>query len=264
MSRIAWLTDIHLNFLKEAQIEEFCRTVSGTTCDAVLISGDISEAQTLEGHLRLLERCFQRPIFFVLGNHDFYRGSIDSVRRKAQLLSESTNWLNWLPHLGVVALTKQTGLLGHDSWGDGRLGTGTQSPVMLNDFLLIRELSESRDLFGKLNALGDEAAAYFEKHLPEALRHHQHMVVLVHVPPFKESCWHDGRISDDDWLSHFTCHAVGEVLRQTMLEHPGHRMTVLCGHTHGSGVARILPNLEVKTGGATYGQPHIQEILSIE
>lgn len=161
-------------------------------------------------------------------------------------------------------MTKQTGLMGHDSWGDGRLGAGALSRVFLNDFLLIRELSESRDLFGELNALGDEAAAYFQDHLPEAFEHYAHLCVLVHVPPFKESCWHEGRISGEDWLPHFTCHAVGEVLLRTMLERPGKKMTVLCGHTHGSGVARILPNLEVKTGGARYGKPQIQEILSVE
>ena len=264
MRRIAWLTDIHLNFLKEAQIEEFCRAITDTEPDAVLIGGDISEAPELEAHLRLLEECLQRPIFFVLGNHDFYRGSIASVRRLAESLSESTDRLNWLPQVGVVELTRQTGLLGHDSWGDGRLGAGRQSQVMLNDFLLIRELSESQDLFSTLNALGDEAAAYFQHHLPEAFKHYPHLLVLVHVPPFKESCWHEGKISEDDWLPHFTCHAVGEVLRQMMREHPDRRMTVLCGHTHGSGVARILPNLEIKTGGATYGKPHIQEILAIE
>lgn len=264
MRGIAWLTDIHLNFLNEAQIKEFCRTISDKKPDAVLISGDISEAHTLEDHLRLLESCLQRPIFFVLGNHDFYRGSIDSVRQKAKLLSESTTWLNWLPHIGVVELTKQTGLIGHDSWGDGRLGAGARSQVILNDFFLIQDLSESQDLFGKLNALGDEAADYFRNHLPESLKRYQHILVSVHVPPFKESCWHEGRISDDDWLPHFTCHAVGEVLLRTMREHPDNTMTVVCGHTHGSGVVRILPNLEVKTGGAKYGKPHVQEILSIE
>jgi 3',5'-cyclic-AMP phosphodiesterase len=262
--RIAWLTDIHLNFLKETQIEEFCSTITDAEPDAVLIGGDISEADGLEAHLRLLEKCLQRPIFFVLGNHDFYRGSIASVRELAQSLSESTDRLNWLPQAGVVELTRQTGLLGHDSWGDGRLGAGSESPVMLNDFRLIRELLESPDLFGKLNALGDEAAAYFQRHLPEALERYPHLLVLVHVPPFKESCWHEGKISDDDWLPHFTCHAVGEVLLQMMREHPENRMTVLCGHTHGAGVARILPNLEIKTGGARYGNPLIQEILSIE
>ena len=43
--------------------------------------------------------------------------------------------------------------------------------------------------------------------------------------------------------------------------HPQKKLTVLCGHPHGAGVAHILPNLIVKTGGATYGRPELQEVL---
>lgn len=42
-----------------------------------------------------------------------------------------------------------------------------------------------------------------------------------HVPPFREASWHQGRISDDDWLPHFTCKAVGDVLREAMVAHCG-------------------------------------------
>ena len=130
----------------------------------------------------------------MLGNHDFYRGSIGIVRQQARMLSESTNWLKWLPHGGAVELTKQIALIGHDCWGDGRLGKNRRSQVVLNDFFLIQELSKSPDLFSTLNALGDESAAYFQRHLPDALKRYRHILVLVHVHPFKESCWHEGKI----------------------------------------------------------------------
>lgn len=169
MKRIAWLTDIHLNFAEDFQIEELCRTINVAHSDAVLIGGDISEAPGLEADLRLLEKLLQRPIFFVLGNHDFYRGSIQSVRECAAKLSESSNYLNWLPRAGAIELSSQTGLLGHDSWADGRLGAGAESNVYLNDFILIKELRESPHLFKTLNGLGDEAAAFFSLNLPEVL-----------------------------------------------------------------------------------------------
>jgi len=264
MNKIAWLTDIHLNFLNELQIEEFCQTISASNADAVLIGGDISEAPQLEAHLRLLEKHLRQPIYFVLGNHDFYRGSIQSVRRTAERISESSNQLKWLSNMEVVELTEQTGLLGHDTWADGRSGAGAKSPIFLNDFMLIKELRKSRNLFKTLGELGDEAAAYLKQQLPAALARFQHLIVLVHVPPFIESCWHEGEISGDDWLPHFTCRAVGDTLRQIMNENPEKKMTVLCGHTHSSGTAQILSNLLVKTGAAKYGKPRVQEILTIE
>jgi predicted MPP superfamily phosphohydrolase len=264
VKKIAWLTDIHLNFVEEFQIEELCRIVIASKPDAVLIGGDISEAPGLRSHLLLLEKLLQCSIFFVLGNHDFYRGSISSVRQDAKRLSESSRRLKWLPQIGVFELTEQTGLLGHDTWADGRSGAGAKSPIFLNDFMLIKELRESRNLFKTLGDLGDEAAAYLKQQLPAALARFQHLIVLVHVPPFIESCWHEGEISGDDWLPHFTCRAVGETLRQVMIENPEKKMTVLCGHTHSSGTAQILPNLLVKTGTAKYGKPRVQEILTIE
>src|SRR5262249_16013961 len=85
-----------------------------------------------------------------------------------------------------------------------------------------------------------------------------------HVPPFRESCWHEGRITTDTWLPHFTCKAVGDVLGDIMRAHPQQHATVLCGHTHGRGEARIMDNLLVLTGGATYGKPEVQRILNGE
>jgi Icc protein len=99
--------------------------------------------------------------------------------------------------------------------------------------------------------------------VPLALEAHEHVIVLTHVPPFREACWHEGRISDDNWLPHMACRAVGDELRRIMQAHPHRKMTVLCGHTHSPGEASILPNLTVLTGGAVYGQPTIQRVLEI-
>ena len=78
-----------------------------------------------------------------------------------------------------------------------------------------------------------------------------------------EASWHNGAMSDSNGLPFFSCRAVGEVLEQVMKEHPHKEMTVLCGHTHGEGYCRILPNLEVFTGGAVYGSPGVQGVLQI-
>ena len=157
---------------------------------------------------------------------------------------------------------------GHDGWGDGRLGDYFGSTVMLNDWGLIEEFGgfhENRDeRLVKLHALGDEAASHFRMVLPDALSRFKHVIVLTHVPPFREACWHDGHLSDDNWLPHFTCNAGGDALLEAMTSAPDRKMTVLCGHTHGGGAAQILPNLGVLTGSAKYGAPAIQQILEVE
>ena len=89
------------------------------------------------------------------------------------------------------------------------------------------------------------------------------VIAVTHVPPFKEAAWYNGRHSDDNYLPHFACKAVGDVMRRIMEANPQSRLTVLCGHTHGSGEVRVMENLQVLTGGAEYGNPVIQRIFDI-
>jgi hypothetical protein len=205
------------------------------------------------------------PIYFVLGNHGYYGGSMTSVHEAIARETASSRWLRWLASSGVIAQTQHSALIGHDSWADGRLGDFFRSEAVLNDYLLIAELRglDKPKLFSKLNALGNEAACYMEGLLTKALEQRCNVVVLTHVPPFREACWHEGRLSDDDWLPHFSCKSVGDRLAAAMRAHPNRTMTVLCGHTHSSGRAEILQNLTVLTGCAKYGKPEIQQVLEI-
>lgn len=264
--RIGWLTDIHLNFVTPERRAALYSRVNNEKLDALLIGGDIGEADSVTGFLCELASAFgDVPVHFVLGNHDFYRGSIRAVRQIVSEQCASLPRLHWLPTSGVVPLTDNTALIGHDSWADGRLGDFFGSDVMMNDYVLIRELAGylKPQLLAKLNALGDEAAAYLEDSARRALKERHNLLVLTHVPPFREACWHEGQISGDDYLPHFTCEAVGKRLASLMREHPRHNMMVLCGHTHSPGTAQILDNLSVITGGATYGQPELQRVFVV-
>jgi Icc protein len=263
--KLAWATDIHLDFLDAAGIEAFLGRLESSRADAFLIGGDIAKAGSVERHLRTLESRLLRPVYFVLGNHDFYVGSIPRVRKAMRKLTKQSRLLRWLPAAGVIPLGPQTALVGHDGWGDARLGNPDTTPVRLNDFVMIEELSGvSRELRReRLRDLGDEAARHVREVLPQALAARPKVLFLTHVPPFRESCWHEGVISDDDWLPYFTCKAVGDALLEVMQAHPQHELTVLCGHTHGEGTAELLPNLKVWTGGAQYGAPRIERILDV-
>jgi len=270
--RIAWLTDLHLNFVTdEYRAAMLADEVHAGGADVVLVGGDTGEADSFAVYLESLAATLQLPVYFVLGNHDYYHGSIAGVRETARSLSRQPGGLTWLPERRVVRLDERTALVGHGGWGDGRAGDFLASDVMLNDYLLIDELKATHGLphekavltpalLDKLNSLGDEAAAHFRAVLPEALRRHDDIIVLTHVPPFREACWHEGRLSDDNWAPHFVCQATGAALVESMLQHPAKRMTVLCGHTHSAGRAQILENLTVLTGQARYGAPEVQRV----
>ncbi len=275
--RIAWTTDLHLNCVSDADVDRFLEDVRDVQADAVLIGGDIGEADSFAGYLERLAGALGLPVHFVLGNHDYYKGSLSGVREVAHALNERSELLNWLTDSGPVWLTQRTALVGHGGWGDARAADFLNSDVILNDYLLIEEFRKAngddvpsseniltRNLMTVLQGLGDEAAAHLRRVLPAALERCEHVVVLMHVPPYREACWHDGRVSDDNWAPHFTCVAAGEVLLEFMEQHPQKRMTVLCGHTHGLGHVQMRDNLEVFTGDAEYGQPQVQRVFDVD
>ncbi len=264
-TRVTWITDVHLDFLQAEQIDSFCGQIAREQSDVVLIGGDIGQAGNIVEYLEYVEAKLSLPIYFVLGNHDYYRGSIAQVRERVTALSRNNQNLNWLPASGVVELTPNTALVGHDGWGDGRLGDYAGSSVMLNDFRLIGDLAglDAVSRGEKLGLLGDEAAAYLYTVTSEALTRYRRVIVLTHVPPFKRACLYKGQIGGDEWLPHFTCKAVGDVLSGLMTKWSDKALTVYCGHTHHAGRIDILPNLRVVVGGAEYGAPEIQSTYEV-
>jgi len=269
--RLAWLTDIHLNFVDGIERRRFLKAV-GEQADAVAISGDIGESQDIAAYLREIDEFVEKPVYFVLGNHDFYRGSISKTRLRVAEVAQESRHLKYLTARRVIELTPKTAIIGHDGWADARLGDYENTEVILNDHLLISEISQwmvynrldKSGLRETLHILADETARHFERVLEEAANNYEQVVAVTHVPPYREAAWYQGKTSSDDFLPYFACKAVGDVLTKTMQAHPQSSLTVLCGHTHGGGEIHVLDNQRVLTGEARYGQPKIQQIFEIE
>ncbi len=265
MTRIAWMTDLHLNFVEPPRLEGFIELVLDASADAILIGGDTAEAHDIVHFLKLLDERLKRPIYFVLGNHDFYYGSIATVREEIRGLCRERPNLVYLSDVRRAELTPHIGLVGHDGWADARIGDYERSMVMMNDYRLIAELQGlgKRDRWEVLKALGDAAAACVRRTLPAALDRYETVYFLTHVPPLREACWYNGRLSDDEWAPHFTCKAVGDALLEIMPDFPSRRLIALCGHTHSAGETRPLNNLWILTGGAEYGFPAINRVFRV-
>jgi predicted phosphohydrolase len=263
MKRFAWITDVHLNFLPAERCEEFIVELAALDLDGLLVGGDIAESHDVAEYLTRLDDALSTDIYFVLGNHDFYYGSIRQVRAGMQQLCTQRPRLHYLSTASSFELADGIALVGHDGWSDARLGDYERSPIFLHDYQLIAELSAygKADRRHALEALGDEAAAHIRRVLPAALEKNRHVVLLTHVPPLRAACWHEGQISDDNWAPHFTCKAVGDAILEIMPQHPDRQLTVLCGHTHGRGETRPLDNVLILTGGAEYGKPAVQRVF---
>ncbi len=271
--RLAWATDIHLNFVPVAQRCRFYDSIR-QQADALVVSGDIAESPNIGRFVSEMGMLVERPVYFVLGNHDFYNGSIIDTRfHVAQVVRQSKN-LVYLSQAGVVELTATTALVGHDGWADARLGDFENSDVVtrVNDYRLIRELRQWEDqstpdrsaIRAAMHALGDEAARHLGAVLYQAAAKYARVIVATHVPPFREAAWYEGRPSDDDYLPHFSCKAIGDTLLGAARSYPQCKLLVLCGHTHGGGECSVLKNLHILTGPAEYGKPQIQRIVDVK
>ena len=264
MTILAWATDIHLDFLKADDLayQQWIASISAQNPTGVLLTGDIATAPSLTPWLDQLEQDLSCPLYFVLGNHDYYEGSISEVRQALSARQHPNQ--HWLGNGLVIRLSERTTLIGHSGWGDTRVGDFMSTHIRINDHRLISELSDldRSVLQQRLLALGSEAAEVLKSQLKQCQT--ETVIVATHVPPFRSATWYSGRYGDIEWMPDFCCGATGEVLLEHARMNPAQRFVVYCGHTHGEGRHQPLDNLEVFTGKADYGKPAIQGLIDIE
>ena len=118
--RIAWITDPHLNHCSLPAWERLLDQVESCECDSVVITGDISEGEDVVFQLTRLADSIARPIYFVLGNHDFYHSSIQRTRTAVSMAAAKHPLLHYLRDEPVIELSSSVALVGEDGWGDRR------------------------------------------------------------------------------------------------------------------------------------------------
>lgn len=286
---LIWLTDIHLNFLDLTKRQEFYKTLKESKGNKILISGDIAESTDISDILVEMADEVQKPIYFVLGNHDYYKGNIKSVREEMIKLTQDEKLLNWLPELGYQDLGKKTFLIGQDGWADGRYGNYDESKARINDSVYIEDLSIEKFMnvlekaliknkiikddplvykfwiLEKMRYLADNDAKQLRNNLVKCMLNNnvKKIIILTHVPPFEEVCLFRGEPSHDDFLPFFASKATGDIIMLAAETEPEIEFLVLCGHTHGKAEWKARNNLTIKVGESHYGYPEIQEIIEV-
>ncbi len=245
---LVWLSDLHADSLRSDLVVDL-EVLGRESPEGILITGDISNADRLDDHLTALAtlRC---PIFFILGNHDYWNGSFAGVAALVRSACSKKTNLVFLDQSELVQLGGGTVLIGGQGWGDGQAGLGEQSPVTSRDRQLIQEFADKpRDRYFKmLREMGRASAFGFSKMAVLALEDSQHLILATHVPPFAASA-----LRKPQDLPYYVNMALGEEIVRIALQFPGKRISVYCGHTHRKCVYRPLPNVTVHVAEATSG-----------
>jgi len=270
--RLGWMTDPHLNFVTPHDVLALGKKIGAKNVDALVVTGDIAESNSIHECLDFLHEGLRKPIYFVLGNHDTYRSSIAATMVSMNDIKNPE--LRYLTKdQGVVELTPTCALVGDDGWYDGRNGDLLNSNVLIADMEATHEIREAYLAGGgrmgpvalqrRLEILGDAAVGRARPKIEKALAAYEKVIFATHVPPYAGAAWHRGKPSDKHWLPYFSCKVMGEMLSEVTSKYPEKKMLVLCGHSHSPGIINPLPNLTVMTGGAKYRHPHMNRVIDV-
>lgn len=263
--RIAWVTDPHFDHATLDTWQAWADELDRQRPTSIVLTGDISEGLDVAYQLRCIAETFAIPIYFVLGNHDFYGKSISETRRDMIDLARDVEHLHYLTDHGVIVPCDGFAIVGEDGWGDATHGDYAGSMVRLNDFALIEDFHRSDPAcwHSMLQDEGRQAGERLRHKLQSVPDATEHVLIATHVPPFREACWYEGQTTNDQWAPFFVCGGVGDVLLDLARCNPNCHYVVLCGHTHSDGDAEILPNLKIHTGHSRYGTLDIESIIRL-
>lgn len=271
--KLAWATDIHLDFLQQeggrALVQfAFAEPLAASNANAVLISGDISLSDTIEDHLEIIDEAVHCPVYFVLGNHDFYGGSFDSVRARVENVCRGSKNLRYLSaEEEPIELTPDITIVGHDGWYDAYYGRPFSAGLVMTDWLQISNFSDhlhripggsTIDPHGIVD-VAREASYNAAEHVLSVARkaaiRSKNVIVVTHVPPFPEVHAQGGKGNNDASIPWYTSKFMGDAIRQVAEENPSVSFSVFCGHTHTKARVKDSHNIECYVGGSEYGEP---------
>lgn len=298
--KFTWLTDIHLDHLEKEQRKEFYESVQQHVGEFVLITGDIGNSIKTPEYIVEMVASILKPIYFVLGNHDFYGFDFHSFKFVEDIRKEyggfpielhetrdkgaNANYLH-----GQSIIKGDVLIVGMDGWAD--CGYGSMEGYMyasindhshIRDFMFIEQCQLVLRAPGVLNKIIKNKTIEKRKELAQndlkilntqfkefwegahiLVNPPKKVLFLTHIPPFPENALYNGYPSSPEKLPFFTNKTFGDWLLKTATEMPDISFTVLCGHSHDKATFSPLPNLVVHTGEAQYGKPQIQELIEV-
>jgi predicted phosphohydrolase len=289
VKNLVWVSDIHLDHacnlaltdnmtneqirkISENRIGEFCNKINEYNPDYVLITGDISTALFLEVHLELLRKFLKKEslLTFVLGNHDFYFGSIRDVRNNVSNMKID---IKYLSNTGAIQLTEKTSLIGHDSWYDGGYGNWFKANLIMTEYYVTFDFKSrsANSIFEKINELSKESANYiFEQGMSvcKTNKNIKNLIIASHVPPFRNnSRAPNGSISDEKWLPSMSSKKLGDAILKLSEHNKNVQILSLSGHTHTAHKEKYKENLTCMTAQSDhkYLMPELSiKLLEIE
>jgi 3',5'-cyclic-AMP phosphodiesterase len=265
--KIPIYSDTHFNFTMPWTPGNFASKLLEENPAGLILAGDIACGLTIKQTLKSLAKKLDHiPIYFVVGNHDYYATSIRETTKILKELCATYPNLHWLTDTDHIALTDDVALIGEDGWYDGRLG----NPVYLSynfDWMVIDEFYKLKGAAEKAaygQKLADDATAYLRVKLERALEKFQTVYVITHMPPWAEATRAVGTEMEDFWLPYNVNSGMGKMIEEVMKDRHNQNVIVLAGHTHVPAIVHVAHNIEcIVQPGKYLGAPTEHNCLFI-
>ena len=260
--KLCWLSDTHLDHADEwvrMALAEKCANES----DAVVITGDVTSGTELK-LLAEFATDYGKPVYFILGNHDYWGGSFASVTKAVRAMCRRQSNLIWLDDSPPIRLTPTVQLCGVGGWYDAQFGDPEARDFIMHDWLRIEDLRPhyyAGSLVPKCQELGTDSAMKATAKLLSTDA--ERVIFATHIPPFVESAWHNGQPTEPSLLPWYTNKAMGFALNRFAGKRPQGKLTTLCGHVHSASRFEARKNHTVLTAAAEYKNPVIERVFQL-
>ncbi|NCN89507.1 MAG: hypothetical protein GW936_08750 [Gallionella sp.] len=210
--KIGFFSDLHTEFMRPSilltpkdrrmgrirSLEDFAADLAATYahCDVIVAAGDIGEGEKAVNFLRLAFP--EKPVVYVMGNHDHWGGEIFRAQRKVREAAAGTN-VHFLDAGQTVEIEGVT-FCGATLWTDYLLTDSayaiTTVEGVMNDFRKIRIARPGKGDFCRLHApdlLGfhHRDLLTIKQVMADALSQDKMLVVVTHHLPTAQSLWFD-------------------------------------------------------------------------
>ena len=179
-----WLSDLHVDRLAPSAINSLIGRILAANSDGIWITGDIGEPPTNWNFLKALAAQCRVPIYFVLGNHDYYGQSIEISRVHANDISTLYSHVHYLTLQTPILLKNHVLLIGMDAWANtGEVGL---TQLTWDSEAIIDLKANNRTLLKSImNDLAEQDANLLLAKCRQGITQNITEVrVLTHIPPF--------------------------------------------------------------------------------
>jgi len=266
IEKFLWYSDTHFNRSLFLSKTRFVNHIKKEGPKGIFLTGDISCGLFIKSDLEYFAKNIVCPIYFVLGNHDYYYSSFNEIHDQMSWLTKKYKNLIWLTKSEPIELNEEVCLLGTEGWYDSSLGN-YQYIKYTTDWFLIKEprrLPSFQDRIDFFRTKANDSVDFIVKHLDKLFDKYKTIYFLTHFPPWKEATRDQGTFLEPFWLPYNVNNRLGKKIEELMSGHKKRNIIVLAGHTHSSSHIRISKNIQCIVSDAKYfGQPKTENHIYI-